>query len=365
MSAFSKCVVCTDPETSNNQIFCCSDCEISVHKLCYGIIDECIDPWWCSPCNMNQHEPCCELCLKTGGALKKTTCGKWVHVICALFTVGVKFQNKTLMEPVNISKIPTTNRNKKCMFCSKAHGVSCKCTQTNCDGWLHITCAQKANCLKEVNEKNNKIAFRAYCVEHKPVDDSFRRLSSIFVRESLSAEREQYQLGRESDDCAYDVNDVNDTLDAINTSEINETSDVFDVTREASFSSRASEDNNNTRTVDDTAAVTNGTSNASEASNEASYASIVFEDANQYGAVIDASDQRAVENCADRSKIDQSTSSQRNLQCIRIGTIFHFLFLLYQKKISVMIIRTSGGIIRTCKMNVFHRVQKIMNLKHA
>lgn len=182
----SKCCVCTDPETSKNPIFNCVDCGVGVHKLCYGINSDHTDLWLCSPCSSFYLLPVCELCLTSGGALKKTTCkGKWVHVICALFTEGVKFENNNQMEPVNILKIPEIQRNQKCVFCIKAHGICCECTQPNCGNWLHITCAQKFNCLREVVGKKNKINFESYCSQHMPIDGSTRRISANFVREQI------------------------------------------------------------------------------------------------------------------------------------------------------------------------------------
>lgn len=184
--SFSKCVVCTDPETIDNQIFMCSICAVGVHTLCYGFVSQrnrWTSAWKCSPCSVGFSNPVCELCLQKGGALKRTTCGKWVHVICGLFTVGVEFLCTTRMEPVEISKIPNENRNRTCVFCSKMHGMCCSCSHPECANWIHITCAQKKDCLKEVeNEKNNKLAFFAYCDKHKPVESS-RRISAIFVRE--------------------------------------------------------------------------------------------------------------------------------------------------------------------------------------
>lgn len=312
MSAFSKCNVCTDPEASDNCIFVCCVCGIGVHKLCYGIDDDCMDPWWCSPCAIDKYEPFCELCQQKGGALKKTTCGKWIHVICALFTIGVEFQNTNLMEPVNISKIPVTNRNKKCVFCSETYGICCKCTQPNCDKWLHVTCGQKGNCLKEVTAKKNKIAFRAFCIEHKPVDEASRRLSSAFVQGILSEEGQQHQIHQSGDDFPpIDANQLNDFLDTINASDSDEAIGAFDISNEASFSSRASEDVNNANTVSDRTEVTSEISVVSEASKDAS--DFISEDAKESSAVIDASEQKVVDNSViNTSKTDGSTSSQRN-----------------------------------------------------
>lgn len=210
----ATCVVCEDDdqETSKNPIFVCEDCGIGVHKLCYGITASSgnVDPWWCSPCNIGQYEAICELCLQNGGALKKTTDEHWVHVTCALFIKGTMFRNKERMEPVNISNVPQENRGKICIFCAKDCGVCCKCTDSNCDLFLHITCGQQNKCLREnTNPKNNKIEFKAYCRQHKPKESS-RRISSVFVIETLAAKDHQpdqpYDI-IETIDISSDAND--------------------------------------------------------------------------------------------------------------------------------------------------------------
>lgn len=189
-----NCVVCdgNDPVTSENPIFECADCGICVHKLCYGITAKFgdVDPWWCSPCSLGQNsvscKSTCKLCLQNGGALKKTTCDNWVHVVCALFTNGTIFTNKQCMEPVNISNIPQEHHGQTCFFCSEVRGICGKCSDRNCDFFLHITCGQKYKCLREkTNSKNKKIIFEAYCRQHNP--KSSHRLSSAFILETLAA----------------------------------------------------------------------------------------------------------------------------------------------------------------------------------
>lgn len=187
------CVVCdgNDLVTSTNPTFVCEDCGISVHKLCYGITAKSgnIDPWWCSPCGLGQRRGMCKLCLEYGGALKKTTCGHWVHVVCALFTEGTIFMNKQRMEPINISSIPQENHGQNCVFCSEVRGICSKCSDPDCGHFLHITCGQKYNCLREKNNsRNTKIIFEAYCHQHKP--KSSHRLSSVFVVDTLEAKND-------------------------------------------------------------------------------------------------------------------------------------------------------------------------------
>lgn len=153
---------------------------MKVHLLCYGV-EKFEKKWKCSPCNLKKSEPVCKLCAQKGGAMKQTVCGEWVHVICALFTDGVIIEDTNEMEPIDIGKLSTRKRNKTCVFCSESIGFCCLCSSSTCKNRLHITCAQRANCLKEVtNKKDSSIKFRAYCNEHKPVD-SARRISAQFV----------------------------------------------------------------------------------------------------------------------------------------------------------------------------------------
>lgn len=174
------CSLCSDPETDENRIVKCINCNVKVHLACYGVT-KFTENWTCSPCDSKKVDPICALCIQKGGAMKKTVCSKWVHVICALFTEGSVFENKKTMEPINISAVSHTKRNKICVFCSKATGFCSLCYRRSCKNRLHITCAQRANCLREVtNNKDSMIKFRAFCNEHKP-RDSKRRISSQFI----------------------------------------------------------------------------------------------------------------------------------------------------------------------------------------
>lgn len=179
-----KCNVCSNGESEDERIVVCKNCKISVHLLCYGHDghSDFVDSWECSPCALKIQKPTCALCIQENGALKKTTCGKWVHVICALFTPNVRFEDTTTMEPVDISNISQKLRNHTCIFCSTAVGFCVRCSKTNCNERLHVTCAQRDHCIKEVtNKKDDTIKFLAYCTNHKPKDTS-RHLSSVGVQ---------------------------------------------------------------------------------------------------------------------------------------------------------------------------------------
>lgn len=87
------CSICSDPETDENRIVECKKCNVKVHLACYGVI-EFSGNSTCSPCDSKKVDPIFALCIHKGGAIKKTVCSKWVHVICALFTEGSTFESK-------------------------------------------------------------------------------------------------------------------------------------------------------------------------------------------------------------------------------------------------------------------------------
>lgn len=141
-----KCSVCSDAETDENRVLHC-DCGANAHMMCYGV-EKFIENWKCSPCKTGVLSVKCELCCAGKGAFKATTDGKWVHVICALFTNGVEFKNTNTMEPVDILKA-VGKKGQKCDFCLNNKGVCGSCARPNCKNVIHITCAQLYECLEE------------------------------------------------------------------------------------------------------------------------------------------------------------------------------------------------------------------------
>lgn len=199
MGTHSDCSICTDTATDENPICVCTDCSINVHVLCYGI--ENIQDWKCTPCMCGIAEPQCKLCLQKNGAFKKTSCGSYVHVICALFTEGVFFEDTIAMEPVNISEVSKAMRNKDCSFCKKADGFCPHCSKYNCKDRIHITCAQKNGCLKEEKKSDGSLKFRAYCQNHKP-GKTDRRISSVFVHDKkMKQNREAVKAAKNKRKC--------------------------------------------------------------------------------------------------------------------------------------------------------------------
>lgn len=184
-----SCGLCVDETTEENPIFICVRCDVKVHKFCYGAEGSTAN-WKCSPCRLEMNTSIkCKLCQQKGGAMKRTECHNWVHVICSLFTKGVKISNEYTMEPINVSKVPNSLRNKICSFCTKKTGYCTKCTEKKCKKMFHVTCAQTKNTLKEnLDADGFTITFEAYCEEHKP-NSSCRRLSSGSIKDAIDKKR--------------------------------------------------------------------------------------------------------------------------------------------------------------------------------
>jgi len=103
------CSVCLSNQSNeDDEIIECDSCGVTVHESCYGVngedahdkvsvhsnlSSESTEPWFCEPCKRSVHQPQCELCPNRGGIFKETDTGRWVHMVCALYTRGVTFEN--------------------------------------------------------------------------------------------------------------------------------------------------------------------------------------------------------------------------------------------------------------------------------
>uniref|UniRef100_A0AAX7V1V2 Lysine-specific demethylase 4B n=1 Tax=Astatotilapia calliptera TaxID=8154 RepID=A0AAX7V1V2_ASTCA len=121
-------------EDGTSLLICCSSCQMQVHASKYKtekILAECC------------------LCNLRGGALKTTTDNRWVHVICAIAVAEARFIDAIERGPVDVSAVPETRKNLKCVFChgkvaSQNRGACIQCTYENCATSFHVTCAQIA-----------------------------------------------------------------------------------------------------------------------------------------------------------------------------------------------------------------------------
>uniref|UniRef100_A0A671SFS7 [histone H3]-trimethyl-L-lysine(9) demethylase n=1 Tax=Sinocyclocheilus anshuiensis TaxID=1608454 RepID=A0A671SFS7_9TELE len=108
----------TEPLPSNSHIgddgtsvlLSCGCCSLQVHASCYGVNpDTKQEGWMCSRCTAAEWTACC-LCSLRGGALKKTTDDRWVHVICAVAVAEARFVNAVEREPVDVTAVPDTRK---------------------------------------------------------------------------------------------------------------------------------------------------------------------------------------------------------------------------------------------------------------
>jgi hypothetical protein len=107
--------------------------------------------------------------------MKRTSDNGWAHVVCALYIPEVSFGDDTTMEPIIISKIPSTRFGQECSICIQngrskliaTSGACCVCTVKNCSQVFHVTCAQANGLLCEDVRKNN-CQYPIYCEQHRP-----------------------------------------------------------------------------------------------------------------------------------------------------------------------------------------------------
>ncbi|TNM87823.1 hypothetical protein fugu_006044, partial [Takifugu bimaculatus] len=80
-----------------------------------------------------------------GGALKMTVDNRWVHVICGIAVPEARFVNAIARQPVDVSAVPDSRKNLKCVLCHRQNRGACiQCSQEKCATSFHVTCAQLA-----------------------------------------------------------------------------------------------------------------------------------------------------------------------------------------------------------------------------
>ena len=118
-----------------------------ISEACYGIKSVPKGDWFCRPCQAGAKSPTCELCPSPYGALKPTSDGKWVHIICALYIPEVNFGDTDTMEPILLDRLKSSRLHNICMFCEQSSennsiaklGASIKCFYPNCNRHFHVT----------------------------------------------------------------------------------------------------------------------------------------------------------------------------------------------------------------------------------
>ncbi|ORY37183.1 hypothetical protein BCR33DRAFT_721550 [Rhizoclosmatium globosum] len=130
------CAVCNiGVSTDSNQILFCEGTRLT----CYGIPHVPESKWF---------EPRCVLCPGKSGALKKSTDGEWVHVLCAIWIPEVLITNRVLMDGIDVRGIPKARISLRCFVCgnagrdsSEAKMACIQCCFDNCFSSYHVSCA--------------------------------------------------------------------------------------------------------------------------------------------------------------------------------------------------------------------------------
>ncbi|KAI1756742.1 hypothetical protein F4782DRAFT_526418 [Xylaria castorea] len=198
------CAVCNQGSNAGEQVICCRECRLTVHRSCYGVPDSRNKgKWTCDMC-LNDKLPQvsidynCVLCpvertehdfleppknthkkktekdrekerldrelalkavevyqkrqvelrrpVNPREPLKRTADNNWVHVTCAVWTPEVKFSSaKALCLSEGIPSIPRTRHEEVCKVCKERGGACVLCH--SCRASVHVECAHKSGYL--------------------------------------------------------------------------------------------------------------------------------------------------------------------------------------------------------------------------
>ncbi|XP_022181600.1 PHD finger protein 14-like isoform X2 [Myzus persicae] len=178
------CSICLgDASDDLNELIDCDECGITVHESCYGVQDSesvnssissySTEPWFCEACKAGIQNPTCELCPNFGGIFKETSCGKWVHLVCALYIPGICVGEVTSIIKLELFKNTTPQwGNKSCTLCKDSRfsstGVTIACDAGMCRTSFHVTCAQREGGLSDSTSPDTDPTdpFYAHCKLH-------------------------------------------------------------------------------------------------------------------------------------------------------------------------------------------------------
>lgn len=156
-------------------------CSLSIHESCYMVEDvnelesqvssASTEPWFCEPCLYGLIEPPhCELCPNRYGAFKRSgkfltmptlstsfhsktnlysdIGGRWIHLICALYTPGITFGDVERLAAISWQELDHRIFGRKaCVACTDRlearTGVTVQCEAAMCKNFFHVTCAQR------------------------------------------------------------------------------------------------------------------------------------------------------------------------------------------------------------------------------
>ncbi|KAL1214298.1 histone H3-lysine(4) N-trimethyltransferase ATX1 [Cardamine amara subsp. amara] len=177
-----------DAKEYHHQLIICTSCKATVHKKCYGVLEDTDKSWLCSWCELENgrgdSERPCLLCPKKGGILKpvisKTENGgpaEFAHLFCSLWMPEVYIEDLKKMEPIlNLSGIKETRMKLSCNLCKVKSGACIRCCNGTCRTSFHPICAREAGNRLEVwgRQGCDTVELRAFCSKHSDIQVSGR-----------------------------------------------------------------------------------------------------------------------------------------------------------------------------------------------
>ena len=211
------CAVCFDSSSpEDNPVLYCDRCNLTVHKICYGLQSVPDGDWFCQYCEhlrdklkqaKRSRQPfnaavCastsastpalvvvtpaassppasspdtvsypCVLCTHRGGALKPTSDGRWAHILCAMLVPRARLKDVRHMEPVaGVEDAYTAQRQhgRVCCVCRVDFGCCAGCSHKHCTTVFHAYCGWLAGFYYQADVNGIDIRFSIFCSQHTP-----------------------------------------------------------------------------------------------------------------------------------------------------------------------------------------------------
>lgn len=204
------CSVCFEEEEDDaDLVLQCDCCGIFVHMLCYGVRKPPLGRLWlCDICRVvsdpggggvvSSPKPACALCPVLGGAMKRTTCGRWVHLTCALWMDGPALDRKLEHAGLEglvagMATVHPSRYRHTCGICRQPHGACTQCCDPSCYACFHIMCARQAGCHMHV--ENVHVSEDS---DEDALDDGLKALDSVEESERAPSSSGQGASGDEN-----------------------------------------------------------------------------------------------------------------------------------------------------------------------
>ncbi|KAL1469206.1 hypothetical protein MTO96_004919 [Rhipicephalus appendiculatus] len=135
-------------------------------------------------CSLSVWSVACAPCV--GGALKQTTHGRWVHLLCALLVPEVHLVDQRARSPVDVLRVTPQRARLRCTYCHKLRdrlgcplelGACIQCTSGKCTTAFHVTCAHAAGVSFVTSDWPLPIFIK--CIKHSPTQSDTKRPPAV------------------------------------------------------------------------------------------------------------------------------------------------------------------------------------------